>query len=127
LPGKVVSIGEFRYDVRHLVDIDELDPGLKVLVVVLPHEFGVGGAAEVCGDALVALLDEDAAALHAEMRLVEAELPAGEGLPVAAARLFGYIELEPGPVKADRLPDRLDVGRLEREEDAEPAEDDFVT
>jgi len=68
-------IGELGYDVRHLVDIDELDPGLKILVVVLPDELGVWGAAEVGGDALVALLDENAASLDAEVGLVQAELP----------------------------------------------------
>ena len=77
-------------------------------------------------DALVALLDEDAAALDAEVGLVQAELPAREGLAVAAAGLLGYVELEAGPVEADRLAYRLDVGRLEREEDAQPAEDDLV-
>ena len=84
----------------------------------MPDELGVRGAAEVGGDALVALLDEDAAALYTEMRLVQAELPTSERLAVATARLLGYVELEPGPIKADRLPDRLDVRRLEREQDA---------
>jgi len=121
-----LSIGELWYDVGHLVDVDELDPRLEILVVVLPHELGVGRPAEMSRDALVALLDEDAAALDAEVGLVQAELPAGEGLAVAAAGLLGYVELEAGPVEADRLAYRLDVGRFEREEDAQPAEDDLV-
>ena len=78
------------------------------------------------GDALVALLDEDAPALDAEVGLVQPELPAGERLAVAAARLLGYVELEAGPVKADRLTNRLDVGRFERQEDAQAAEDDLL-
>lgn len=109
-----------------MVDVDKLDPRLEILVVVLPHKLGVGRPAEMSRDALVALLDEDAAALDAEVGLVQAELPAGEGLAVAAAGLLGYIELEAGPVEADRLAYRLDVGRLESEEDAQPAEDDLV-
>jgi hypothetical protein len=121
-----LSIGELGYDVGHLVDVDELDPRLEILVVVLPHELGVGRPAEMSRDALVALLDEDATALDAEVGFVQAELPAGEGLAVAAAGLLGYVELEAGPVETDRLAYRLDVGRLEREEDAQPAEDDLV-
>jgi hypothetical protein len=77
-------------------------------------------------DALVALFNEDTAALDAEMGLVQAELPAGEGLAVAGAGLLGDVEFEAGPVEADRLAYRLDVGRLEREEDAQSAEDDLV-
>ncbi len=92
----------------------------------MPDELGVGRAAKVRGDALVAFLDEDAAALDAEVGLVQAELPAGEGLAVAAAGLLGDVELEAGPVEADRLAYRLDVGGFEREEDAQPAEDDLV-
>jgi hypothetical protein len=70
-------IGELGYDVRHLVDVDELDPGLEILVVILPDELGVWRPAEVGRDALVALLDDNAAALDAEVGLVQAELPAG--------------------------------------------------
>ena len=107
-------IGKLGYDVGHLVDVDELDPRLKVLIVILPYELGVGRAAKVGRDALVTLLDKDAAALDAEVSLVQTELPAGERLAVAAAGLLGYVELEAGPVKADRLAYRLDVGRFER-------------
>jgi len=109
-----------------LVDIDELDPGFEVLVVVLPDKLGVGGAAKVGRYALVALLDEDAAALDAEVGLVQAEFPAGERLAIAAAGLLGYVELEAGPVEADRLTYRFDVGRLERQEDTQPTENDLV-
>ena len=119
-------VGELWDDVGHLVDVDELDPRLEVLVVVLPHELGVRGPAEVRRHALVALLDEDAAPLHAQVRLVQPELPAGQRLPVPAARLLRYVELEPGPIEPDRLPDRLDVRRLEREQDAQPAQHDLV-
>ncbi|SRR6266702_203262 len=119
-------VGELGNDVGHLVDVDELDPGLKVLIVILPHELGVGGTAEVGGNALVALLDEDTAALHAEVRLVQTELPASQRLAVPATRLLGYVELEPGPIEADRLPDRLDVCGFERQQDAEPAQHDLV-
>ena len=69
-------IGELGYHVRHLVDVYELDPRLEILVVVLPDELGVWGATEVGGDALVALLDENAASLDTEVGLVQAKLPA---------------------------------------------------
>ena len=36
------SVSEFGYDVRHLVDVDELDPGFEIFIVVLPDELGVG-------------------------------------------------------------------------------------
>lgn len=102
-------VGELGDDVSHLVDIDELYPGLKVLIIILPYELGVRCAAEVRRHTLVALLDEYATALHAEMRLVQTELPACERLPVTTARLLGYVKLEPGPIEPDRLSDRLDV------------------
>lgn len=108
-----VLVGELGYDIRHLVDVDELDPRFEIFVGVLPDELGVGRPAKMGRDALVALLDEDPAALHAEVGLVQPELPPGERLPVAAARLLGDVELEPGPVEADRLADRFDVGRFE--------------
>jgi hypothetical protein len=44
-----------------------------------------------------------------------------------AACLLGYVELEPGPSETYRLPDRLDVCRLEHEQDAQPAQHDLVT
>ena len=107
--GRKGLIGEFGNDIGHLVNVDELDPRLEVLVIVLPHELGVGRPAEVRGDTLVALLDEDAPALNAEVGLVQAKLPAGKRLAVPATRLLGYVELEARPIKADRLSNRLDV------------------
>ena len=88
-------VGELGNDVSHLVDIDKLYPRLEVFVVILPDELGVRCPAEMRRHTLVALLDDDASALHTEMRLVETELPACERLPVTTTRLLGYVELEP--------------------------------
>lgn len=44
-----------------------------------------------------------------------------------AACLLGYVELELGPIETYRLPDRLDVRRLEHEQDATSAQHDLVT
>jgi hypothetical protein len=112
--GRKELIGELGNDIGHLVNVDELDPRLEVLVIILPHELGVGRAAEVRGDTLVALLDEYTPTLNAEVGLVQAELPAGERLAVPATRLLGYVELEARPVKADRLSNRFDVRGFER-------------
>ena len=46
---------------------------------------------------------------------------------VAACTLVGDVELEAGPVESARLAYCFDVGRFEREEDAQPTKDDFVT
>ena len=60
--------------------------------------------------ALVALLEENATALNAEMGLVQSELPTCERLAIATARLLRDVELETRPVKADRLTNRFNVG-----------------
>jgi len=108
------SVGELGYDIRHLVDVDELDPGFEVFVVVLPHELGVVCSAKMGRNTLVALLDDNLTALDPKMGLVQSKLPTCEWLAVATARLLGDVELEAGPVKADRLTNRLDVGRFQR-------------
>ena len=105
-------VSEFGYDIRHLVNVDELDPGFEIFIVVLPDELGVGCPTKMGGDALVALLEENATALNAEMGLVQSELPTREWLAIATARLLRDVELETGPVKADRLTDRFNVGRF---------------
>jgi len=105
-------VGELGYDIRHLVDVDELDPGFKIFIVILPNELGVGCPTKMGRDALVDLLDESATALNAQMGLVQSELPTCEWLTIATARLLGDVELETGPVKADRLTNRFNVGRF---------------
>jgi hypothetical protein len=95
-----------------LVDVDKLDPGFEIFIVVLPDELGVGCPTKMGCDALIALLEENAAALNAEMGLVQSKLPACEWLAIATARLLGDIKLETGPVKADRLTNRFNVGRF---------------
>lgn len=102
-------VGELGYDICHLVDVDELDPRFEVFIVVLPDELGVGCSAKVSGDTLVALLDEHATTLDAKVGFVQPELPTGKRLAVATTGLLGNVELETGPVKADRLTNRLDV------------------
>jgi hypothetical protein len=109
--GKLEAlVGEFGYDIRHLVDVDELDPGFEIFIGVLPDELGVCCPTKMGRDALVALLEENPTALNAEMGLVQSELPTCERLTIATARLLGDVELETGPVKADRLADRFNVG-----------------
>lgn len=105
-------VGKLGYDIRHLIDVDELDPGFEIFIVILPDELGVGCPTKMGRDALVALLDDNATALNAEMGLVQSELPTCERLAIATARLLGDVELETGPVKADRLTDRFNVGRF---------------
>jgi hypothetical protein len=105
-------VGKLGYDIRHLIDVDELDPGFEIFIVILPDELGVGCPTKMGRDTLVALLDDNATALNAEMGLVQSELPACERLAIAAARLLGDVELEAGPVKADRLTNRFNVGRF---------------
>lgn len=118
-------VGELGYDIRHLVDVYELNPGFEIFIVVLPDELGVGCPTKMSRDALVALLEENTTALNAEKGLVQSELPTCERLAIATARFLGDVELETGPVKADRLTNRFNVGRFECEEDAQAAEDDF--
>ncbi len=96
-----------------MVNVDELDPGFEIFIGVLPDELGVGRPTKMGRDALVDLLDEDPTALNAEVGLVQSKLPTCERLAVAGARLLGDVELETGPVKADGLTDRFDVGRFE--------------
>ena len=103
-------VGELGYDIRHLVDVDELDPGFEIFIVVLPDKLGVGCPTKMGRDALVALLDKNATALNAEVGLVQPKLPTGERLAIATARFLGDVEFKPGPVKADRLTNRFNVG-----------------
>lgn len=93
-----------------MVDVNELDPGFEIFIGVLPYELGVGRPTKMGRDALVALLDENPTALNAEMGFVQSKLPTCERLTIAAARLLRDVELETGPVKADRLTDRFNVG-----------------
>ncbi len=104
------SVGELGYDIRHLVDVDKLNPGFEVFIVVLPYELGVLRSTKMGRDALVALLEENATALDAKMGLEQSKLPTCERLAVATACLLGDVELEAGPVKADWLTNRFDVG-----------------
>ena len=103
-------VSELGYDIRHLVNVDELDPRFEIFIVVLPDELGVGCPTKMGRDALVALLEENTPALNAEMGLVQSELPTCERLAIAAASLLRDVELESGPVKADRLTNRFNVG-----------------
>ncbi len=108
--ARKLSVGELWYDIRHLVNVDELNPGFEIFIAILPYELGVGCPAKMCGDALVALLVENPTALDTKMGLVQSELPTRERLAIATTSLLGDVELETGPVKADGLTNRLDVG-----------------
>jgi len=105
-------VGELGYDIRHLVDVDELNPRFEIFIVVLPDELGVGCPTKMGRNALVALLDENASTLNTQMGFVQSELPTCKRLTIATARLLGNVELETGPVKADRLTNRFNVGRF---------------
>lgn len=92
----------------------------------MPYKLGLLRAPKKGARALIPLLDDRPAALHAELGLEHAELPALEGMVVPARALVGDVEFEAGPVEAAGLADRFDVGSFEGEEDAESTEDDVV-
>ena len=109
-----------------MVNVDELDPRLEFLVVVLPDELGVRCASEVRGDTLVGLFDKNALALDAKLRFVQAEFPALQRLSVATTCFFRDVELEARPIEAHGLPDGFDVRGFECEKNAEPPKGNVV-
>ena len=92
----------------------------------MPYKLGLFRAPKKGTRALIRLLDHRPAALHAELGLEYPEFPTLERMVVPARALVGDVELESGPVESARLAYRFDVGRFEREEDAQPTEHDFV-
>lgn len=46
---------------------------------------------------------------------------------ISTCALVGDVELKSGPVESARLAYCFDVGRFERQEDAQPTKHDFVT
>jgi len=109
--------GELGYDFDHLVDIDKLDPCLQVFRVVVPYERRLSRPAKERARALVLFLDENVFPRDAEIGLEHAELPSCQRMTIALGSLFGDVELETGPVEADRLTYGFYIGLLEREDD----------
>ena len=92
----------------------------------MPDELALGSAAEESGRALVVLLlDLAVIAEDADLGLPEPELPAPERVAISPCALAGDVELEARPVEARGLADRLDVRLLQREDEAQTAQDDF--
>lgn len=83
-------------------------------------------APEESGNTLVLLFDEHISSDDAQRRLEDPELPPLQWVSVTLRFLPGYVELQPRPVEADGLADGFYVRLLESEDDAKPAEGNFV-
>ena len=106
----VLLCGELWKDIDHRINVDELNPGLQILGVVVPDECRLLCPPKECASALIVLLDQDITTCDSKARLEYTELPALKRVTVALHCFRMNIEFEARPVEAYRLSDSLDVG-----------------